>query len=180
MQRVLPTLLCGLALGIAPGPVEAGSVRDALVGHELRDLDGSPVELGELEGHTVVLNFWAEWCAPCRRELPIFDQWNAELNAQGVRFVAVSIDREARKAKRMAEAMELELPLYHDGPQGLAAVLDLPALPTTYVLAADGTTVHVGSGSSDAALADLRRAIDAQVLAQRHAPHATSHTGDDR
>lgn len=179
MKRVLPILLCGLALVVAPEPARAGSVREALTGHELRDLSGAPVDLGSLDGKLVVLNFWAEWCAPCRRELPVFDRWNEELDGQQVRFVAVSIDREARKAKRMAESMGLGLPLYHDGPAGLAAELDLPALPTTYLLAADGSTIHVSSGSSDETLAELRLAIDRQL----RAPVATTpiaNTGADR
>ena len=159
-MRVVSMFLCSVALGVAAEPARAGSVRAALVGHELRDLAGEQVDLRSLEGHPVVLNFWAEWCAPCRRELPVFDRWNEELAAQGVRFVAVSIDREARKAKRMADTMGLRLPLYHDGPSGLAAELDLPSLPTTYLLAADGSTVYVSSGSSDEALARLRREID--------------------
>lgn len=179
MMRALPVFLCGLALVVAPEPALAGSVRDALAGHALRDLSGEPVDLAALEGHAVVLNFWAEWCAPCRRELPVFDRWNDELAATGVRFVAVSIDREARKAKRMADTMGLRLPLFHDGPDGLASALDLPALPTTYLLAADGTTVYVSSGSSDEALAELRQAIDRHVLAFAAHPSATNE-GDER
>ena len=169
-----------LATGLATAPPAAGRpVAEILLAHELHDLEGRPVDLASLEGHTVVLNFWAEWCAPCRRELPVFDAWNAQWEDRGVRFVAVSIDREARRARRMAEEMGLSLPLYHDGPEGLAATLDLPALPTTYLIDADGETVHVSRGSSDEALEGLRRAIEAQLSARPPSVSATR-PGEER
>lgn len=165
-----------LLVGLAPS-ASADLVRDALEGHDLRTLDGESVRLDDLDGHTVVVNFWAEWCAPCRRELPVLDGWHRELAGRDVVFVPVSIDRERGKALRLAERLDLELPLYHDGPSGLAATIDLPALPITYVIDASGRTVFTSKGSDDRALEALHAAI---VAAAPVPPTRTSNPGADR
>jgi thiol-disulfide isomerase/thioredoxin len=161
-MRMIPRgtlVLVVLAWLVAPVAVRADEVRGALENHRLRTLDGEVASLDDLDGRTVVVNFWAEWCAPCRRELPVLDAWHTELDGRDVTFVAISIDREARRARRLAEDLGLDLPLYHDGPEGLAATLDLPALPITYVVDPDGRTVHVSTGSDAEDLDSLRDAI---------------------
>jgi len=158
-----------VALLVVAVSVRADDVRGLLEGHPLRTLGGESVTLDELDGRTVVVNFWAEWCAPCREELPVLDGWYAELADHDVRFVAISIDREARRARDLAEDLGLRLPLYHDGPEGLAADLDLPALPITYVVDPNGLTVHTSTGSAEADLEALHDAI----VATSSPTHAT-------
>jgi thiol-disulfide isomerase/thioredoxin len=136
-----------------------------LATHSLQTLEGEKADLGRLEGSVVVLNFWAEWCKPCRKELPVLDEWYRELSGRGVKFVAVSIGREARKARRMARSLDLEMPLYHDGPDGLAATIDLPHLPITYVIDGRGQTIAVANGSKESELARLRSAIESALPA---------------
>jgi hypothetical protein len=82
-----------------------------------------------------------------------------------VKFVAVSIGREARKAQRMARSLDLEMPLFHDGPNGLAAAIDLPHLPITYVIDGRGQTIAVVNGSKESELARGRAAIESALPA---------------
>ena len=152
-------LHCLIALLLLASTAAAATVREELARSAVAELDGGRADLDDLEGHTVVVNFWAEWCAPCRRELPVLDAWFDEFEGRAVRFVPISIDRDRGKASRWAERLGLELPLYHDGPDGLASELDLPALPITYVIDPSGETVFTSTGSDDAALASLRAAI---------------------
>jgi thiol-disulfide isomerase/thioredoxin len=57
-----------------------------------RDLAGHPQKLSSLRGSIAVLSFWATWCAPCREELPRLAKLSQEYAAQGVRFLAISVD----------------------------------------------------------------------------------------
>jgi len=59
----------------------------------LPDLDGFPREISEWDGHTLVLNFWASWCVPCRREMPAFVELQREYADRGVQFIGVAVDR---------------------------------------------------------------------------------------
>lgn len=149
-------------VSLAPSGARAGAeadLRQTLQAHPWKGLDGTDARPDLEPGSVILVNFWAEWCAPCRRELPVLDGWQEQWRESSVEFVCISIDREARSARRMARELGLTLPLYHDGPEGLARELDLPALPITYVLDGRGELSLVSTGSDAESLARLHRHV---------------------
>jgi thiol-disulfide isomerase/thioredoxin len=141
------------AAGRAGGAgMDAERVRRELRGHTLRTPAGATLALGALRGEVVVVNFWASWCAPCRKELPRLDALHASIAARGGRVLAVSIDQEARNVQRFVRTHRLSLPVYHDGPDGLARKLDLPHVPYTIVLDRDGNVALTTEGADEKAL----------------------------
>lgn len=142
------------AFGASPGVAEA-----ALARHPLRLLDGTSTTLAAMRGRVVVVNFWASWCAPCRRELPQLDALHRDMSAQGASVVAVSIDQDAENARRFAKRGKLALPVAHDGPAGLARTLDLRHVPATVVLDRDGRIAWSTHRSDDAELAKLAAVV---------------------
>jgi thiol-disulfide isomerase/thioredoxin len=126
----------------------------------------------------VVLNFWASWCPPCRRELPHLDALQASLQGRGARVVAISIDEEARNVQRFARAQRLTLPLYHDGPDHLARRLDLPHVPFTIVLDRRGEVALVTSGADERALQTITETTR-RLMAAADTP-ATTLAGETR
>lgn len=126
-----------------------------LSGYELRSLDGKRFTIGDLRGEVVMVNFWASWCKPCLKELPLMDAWNAEFSGKGGRVIAISVDHDRANAGRFVETSNLSLPVCHDGPHGLARSLDLPSLPCTYVLDRRGKVRHVAMKGNDEELRDL-------------------------
>jgi len=160
-------LLSVASSGIA-GDLSASQVA-TMAEYELRSLDGEPVRLGA-DGEVVVVNFWASWCKPCRKEMPFLQRLHQKLTANGGRVVAVSIDRDERKAVEFAREHELTLPVVHDGPDGLVRMLDLDAIPYTVVLDGRGEAIYASGGSGDDALAAVQQAVDG-ALATRVASH---------
>jgi len=164
---------------------EAPSDLEALLrAHPLRDLEGNGVRLDDLKGSVVLLNFWASWCAPCRQELPVFQRWSRQFAGRGLRVAAISIDRDEARAKRFVRDAGLTLPIYLDGPEGLATQLDLPSLPCTYLLGPGGEVARVTPGGTPENLAQLRRAMEQLLPATRTSglqnggsPHAASRDG---
>ena len=124
-----------------------------LRGRTLHLLDGGMLDLGSLDGQVVVVNFWASWCRPCRKELPALDALNTELARRGGRVVAVSIDENPENVRRFAREHGLSLPIALDGPDGLARALNLPHIPYTLVLDRNGAVAMTSSASDPAALA---------------------------
>jgi len=155
--RYCAALLAFIAWGAVPALADDAAT---LRGHELTAMNGDSVRLDDFRGRVVVVNFWASWCKPCLRELPEFDRWNAELTDDEVVFAAISVDQRKRLAERFAQKAGLSLPIYHDGADGLARSLDLPALPCTYVLDANGDIAAINEGGSAEDLRALRAVIE--------------------
>jgi len=164
----LAALLPGLAAG-----EDWAAWESTLAGHELEGLGGDNVTVGDLKGDVVVVNFWASWCAPCKKELRVLDDWARELDGQRARILAVSIDRDPRKAAEFIRRSGLDLSVFHDGTDGLARSLDLPSLPCTIVIGPDGRIAEV---ARDGSLETLQR-LEARVRALTPAGPASPATG---
>jgi len=138
---------------------ELSSVGPVLQKHAMENLSGETVRLDQFLGEVVVVNFWASWCAPCLRELPELDGWNSEWSGMGARVVAISIDNKAKNARNFIEHTKLGLTVWHDGPGGLARQLNLPAVPTSFVVNREGDVVLRIVGSSTEDLERMHRTV---------------------
>ena len=158
--------------GLAAGE-DWATWESVLAGHELKGLDGGTITVGDLKGDVVVVNFWASWCAPCKKELRVLDDWARELDGQRAQILAVSIDRDSRKAAEFIRKSGYDLSVFHDGTDGLARSLDLPSLPCTIVVGPDGRIVEV---ARDGSLETLQR-LEAKVRALTPAGPASPASG---
>lgn len=175
------SLVAAISVLAAAGVARAGGEHDTLAAHRLASLDGKSTTLAAYRGDVIVVNFWASWCAPCRRELPLFDRWNAAWAGRGARVIAISIDQDARKARQFVEEMKLTLPVMHDGPEGLARTLDIPSVPYTLLLDRDGNVVSQVQGSTEAEVAALGRKVESMMAARGNKPvQAAGMTGGSR
>jgi thiol-disulfide isomerase/thioredoxin len=115
----------------------------------LRDLDGRAVNLQELRGRPLVINLWATWCGPCRRELPTLAQ--AQQRMPGVRFVFADQGESPAVVRTFMDAQGLRLDhvLLDDGMQ-LSQYYNTRAYPTTLFLDAQGhlRDTHMGELSA--------------------------------
>ncbi len=132
----------------------------------IRD-DGSETSLEEWRGKVVLLNLWATWCGPCRKEMPDLDRLKAELGGDDFDLVALSIDRTGldKPRKFLDEIGVKNLKLYNNSSGKLAASLKAFGMPTTLLLNRQGEEIGrlVGPaewGSQDAV--DLVKAAIAQ------------------
>lgn len=123
----------------APGPAyaapEIGAAVPALV---LITLDGQTFDLAKLRGKVVLVNYWATWCAPCRKEMPRLSAFYRRYHGQGLEMIGISIDfpRDFEKARKAAQTVDyptaLSKAISEDGfgtPKGV---------PITWVIGADG------------------------------------------
>jgi thiol-disulfide isomerase/thioredoxin len=152
----------GRAIGVMLSPpLVAGRTvaGQRLPRREIRALDGGSVQLEE-PGVVYVVNFWATWCGPCRKELPkllaLSRSWPKEAPVRLVAVNAENLDREA-----MGSFLEREhlsgLPVYLD-PEGLETSLGYGAIPLTFVLK-DGTILAIHNGYSVEIMSSLSEEI---------------------
>jgi peroxiredoxin len=86
---VIGLLALGVAVAVAAGQQD----------FKLKDIDGNTFRLADHKGEVVYVSFWATWCVPCRRELPLLESMYAELKDQGLLVVGVNTDPAANKSK---------------------------------------------------------------------------------
>lgn len=110
---------------------------------ELVDLDGNTHRLSDYRGQTVVVNFWATWCGPCRSEIPTFNEWSQE--HPDIPVLGISTDTSAAKVRATRKQLEMSYPVMLSD-QATAAAYNITSLPTTVIVGPDGQVkkVHVG------------------------------------
>jgi thiol-disulfide isomerase/thioredoxin len=82
-------------------------------------LDGTPLDVANLRGKVVVLNFWASWCPPCRAESPNLIKVANDTKALGVEFVGVNVKNDRTAARRFDEVHGVPYPSLYDQPGSL-------------------------------------------------------------
>ena len=80
----------------------------------LVDLSGNPVRFSDQAGRGVILNFWATWCPPCRREMPLLDAIQAEYGPRGLTVVGIDLDEPADIVTAFIVAMDVRYPIWLD------------------------------------------------------------------
>jgi len=140
----------------------AGTARADL---SFRDLDGKAHALSEWRGKLLLLNFWATWCTPCLKEIPLLVEAQREHGPRGLQIVGVAMD-EVEPVRAFAQRFSMNYPLMA-GQAEIALAMDelgdpLGAFPFSVLVAADGRILDRRSG-------DLSREEIAQWLAE-HLP----------
>lgn len=102
-------VVAGLAAGIAGWYVWQFTQPEMRPDFSLPDLEGQPRSISDWDGDVIALNFWASWCPPCVKEIPLFNELQAEYGEQGLQFVGVALDR-LENAREFAERLELAYP----------------------------------------------------------------------
>lgn len=162
-----PEMRLALSSGLAVGVMVSGLGLAVLYGLQqsqqlpelsLRDLAGNPIDLHDFKGKPVVINLWATWCPPCRREMPVLEQ--AQRDNPQVQFVYVNQGESAQQVASYLDKQGFKLAsvLLDSGAQ-LGQVVSSRSLPTTLFYDAGGSlqNTHLGEVSTASLKHALRR-----------------------
>jgi len=133
------------------------------------DADGKPKKLSDWRGRTVLVNLWATWCVPCRKEMPALDSLQAKLGGKDFEVVAVNIDtRDPEKPKNfLKEANLTRLGYFSDQKakvfQDLKAVGRALGMPTSVLVDAQGCEIATIAGPAEWASDDAVKLITAAM-----------------
>ena len=112
---------------------------DVVFSHE----DGSNLTLAAFEGDYIVLNFWATWCAPCRKEIPHLSELQNEFRDEGLQVVTIATGTNQRPAmERFFKEIGVDnLPLHTDANSALARDMGVVGLPVTLIIDPQGQEI---------------------------------------
>jgi len=146
-----------------PGSRQKASTPPAAASELLRaslpDLSGQPQPLARWQGKVVLVNFWATWCAPCRKEIPALIRAQEQLGPKGLQIVGIAIDQ-LDKVRPYAAEMGINYPILIGELDAMElarqAGNEMGALPFTVILDRSGTAVRAELGQlNDEKLAEL-------------------------
>jgi cytochrome c biogenesis protein CcmG/thiol:disulfide interchange protein DsbE len=127
---------------LEPAPIIGAPAPD----FELKDSQGEIYRLRELQGHVVLLNFWATWCRPCEVEMPTlqskYDHWrDADFIVLGINF-----DESGEVVHAFKEALNLSFPLLLDPGGSVQRLYNIRGYPSSVIVDTEGVirTIHIG------------------------------------
>lgn len=120
----------------------------------------APVNLAEKRGKVIYLDFWASWCAPCRKSFPWMNQLKSRYGAQGFEVIAINLDKTREESEAFIAATRPEFTIAFD-PQGESAEeYKVMGMPSSYLIGRDGTLHHSHIGFRDKDKATLELQIE--------------------
>jgi peroxiredoxin len=136
-------------------------------GFTLPDLTGKPVSLSDFRGKVVLVNIWATWCGPCKREIPSLDRLYQLRKDKGFEVVAVSVDRASTsKVASFVADYQMSFPVVHDAQGEVGNKYWARAIPSSFLLDRQGVIRWKVAGAIAWDDAGVVKRVD-QLLAQK-------------
>jgi len=166
VSRLAPAILALVFLLAAPVACRVEGEDDAELGgaaappFALEDLAGRSVDLVDLAGKAVVLDFWATWCAPCIFQIPVLNAFHEQYGDR-VAVIGIAVDAGGREVvEPFAADHAIEYPILL-GDEGLAQRYGASGFPTLFVLTPEGRidSAHIGLVEEGALVAAVNAAL---------------------
>ncbi|MDP3876236.1 MAG: TlpA disulfide reductase family protein [Methylobacter sp.] len=152
---IILAALIALALGISVRQLSLNADNNEpspLPEFSLPDLSGHQRHISEWRGKVLVINFWATWCPPCRKEIPDFIALQQRYGDQGVQFIGIALEDQKPVIEYLAEH-PINYPILLGGNNGIALARQLgnrvDAVPYTLVVDKQGQIIHRHPGEFD-------------------------------
>ena len=161
MRRFVLTAAAAAALAAAPARAIAPG--EAAPAFALPDGGGATVSLEKLKGRVVYVDFWASWCAPCRRSFPWMAEMQRKYGERGLTVVAVNVDKKREDAAKFLALTPASFTVVYDPVGTVPTAYDVKGMPTSYLVDRAGKVVSIDTGFRDDAKADVEARIQAAL-----------------
>jgi len=129
----------------APRPTLPGDATPAAPAFTLTDINGKSVSLSDFKGKVVILDFWATWCPPCKREIPDFIKLQKEFGSRGLQVVGIALD-EPGKVQAYASQNGINYPVLLGSDDIAWKYGGIQGIPTTFIIDKTGKIVSKFEG----------------------------------
>jgi peroxiredoxin len=112
----------------------------------LKSMAGTNLKLTEQRGNIIVINFWASWCGPCRKEMPVLQKFYDKYQDLGVSVWGVNVEQENQAGRDFLADLNLSFPILFDASNTISAMYQVEAMPTTIIVDRDGVVRYAFKG----------------------------------
>ncbi len=141
------------------GIARAANVGDPAPPFSLATAHGDTIALPQLRGRVVYVDFWASWCAPCRRSFPWMNEMQQRYGDRGLTIVAINVDRRRADADQFLQANVARFAVVYDSDGVTPLAYSVKGMPSSYLIDSRGTVVNVEEGFRD----DRKAALEDQI-----------------
>lgn len=141
-------ILLGITLCFATSVTYAASERISgkAANFTLKSRTGKNIKLSELRGQVVMLNFWASWCGPCRKEMPLLEKIHKKYKRLGFTLLGVNVEQDSKAAKRYLKNVKVSFPILFDNTNKTSKLYNVSAMPTTILIDRNGNKRFLHKG----------------------------------
>lgn len=117
------------------------------------------LQLSDLKGQVIYVDFWASWCAPCRKSFPWLNELQAKYKDQGFTVIGVNVDVEKSMADEFLTQVPADFPIVYDPNSKIAKAYQVVGMPSSYIIGRDGEVKHMHAGFSTKKTAKYQKEI---------------------
>jgi len=162
LTRIIILIIAIFSLNVnAENVLELGDVPPNYLG---RDSDGNDVTLEDNKGKIVIISFWASWCSPCLKELPVLENIQNKIGTDKIKVVAINF-KEGRKQFRhiKKQLSSLNLTLTHDKRGSIGNKFGVEAIPNLFIIGKNGKLVFHNVGYGDSSIDKIVKVLNKQL-----------------
>jgi peroxiredoxin len=134
---------------ISTNSVAAGLLNNPAPDFTLKSLSGENLNLTEQRGTITVINFWASWCGPCRKEMPVLQNIHDKYTDLGVQVWGINVEQENQAGRDFLSKVDINFPILFDNKNTISELFQVVAMPTTVVVDRSGKVRYIFRGYMD-------------------------------
>tara|TARA_B110000467_G_C18310144_1_gene477530 strand:- start:237 stop:707 length:471 start_codon:yes stop_codon:yes gene_type:complete len=129
--------------------VQALTIGQTAPDFTLKNMQGKNLNLTEQRGSIILVNFWASWCGPCRKEMPVLQSLQDKYQDLGVEVWGINVEQENQAGKDFLADLDLSFSIFFDQTNMLSATYQVEAMPTTVIIDRSGVVRYIFRGYKD-------------------------------
>ena len=149
MRALALSILMLVSAQAGAEPYEVGDTPFDLVG---KGADGSEIRVSDFKGKVVIISFWASWCGPCRKELPVLSGIQKRATTEKLQVISINIEEDRRLYKKIVDALAgTQMKLISDASHRTSRKYGVEGIPHMVIVNAEGkvAAVHIGYDESE-------------------------------
>lgn len=146
MPRVTGNAARAAAILILSLPAFAAGAGTPAPDFTLTARDGGTVSLAKHRGEVIVLNFWATWCGPCRKEMPLLESIHRRYQERGLTLIGVNVERDPKAADAWLRQTPVTFPIVYDTESKVSQLYKVNGMPSTVFIDRRGNLRRIHQG----------------------------------